>query len=148
MVLIRSNVKLRRILEFFSGILLVAVFLNVSTIHYAPLRLWVGALPVALLLLGLFGSVMGLKSLRSLGWLGVIIFLLLSLGMSFPPEEYRLGEPGDDPDSLPRTVSTTVIVARMAAGLAITISVAWLYRRLGFATDELDRMADLEDRFR
>jgi len=109
---------------------------------------WAGILPVALLLLGLLGSVLGLKSLRFLGWLGVLVFLLLSLDMPFPPEEYRLGEVGDDPKSLPRTVSTAVIVTRMAADLAITILVAWLYRQLGIAADKQDRLADLENRFR
>jgi hypothetical protein len=90
----------------------------------------------------------GIKTLRFLGWLGVIIFLLISLGASFPPEEYRLGEPGDDPASLPRTVSSAAIIARVAAGLAITSLIVWLYRRLRIAADEQDRLADLEDRFR
>lgn len=145
---IRAVLKRRRIVEFAFGILLIGAYLYVPTLHYAPVRFWVASLPVLLLLIGLFGSAVGLKSLRFLGWVGLTIFLLLSLGMSFPPEEYRLGEPGDDPDSLPRTVSTVVIVARMATGFAITVLVAWLYRRLAFAAEELDRLADLEDRFR
>lgn len=145
----RIRVSKRCIVIFVLGICIVALYLNISAFHYyMPLDLWARVTPIVLLLIGMIGSINKIKVLRLLGWLGVMILLLICTGTSFPPEEYRLGDPGDDPESLPRVVSSVTVIIKLATGLAMTCLIAWLYRRLGGAADELDRLRDLEDRFR
>jgi hypothetical protein len=106
------------------------LFLNLDFIHYQSLALWAKLLPPTLLLIGFWGSLSGLTLFRFTGWIGIVLFLLVSLLSAFPTEDYVLGGVADDPGSLPRDVSNAAISARLAVGSAISILLAWLYRRL------------------
>lgn len=111
------------------------IFLNLNFIHFQPLALWAKLLPPLLIAIGGFGAVRDIRALKFAGWLGIALFLLVSLMASFPSEDYLLGGPDTDPAELPRTVSSANTLVRVAVGLVITALLFWRYRRLQTSTE-------------
>jgi hypothetical protein len=60
------------------------------------------------------------RALRPAGYIGIALFLLISLAASFPTEDYLLGGPNDNPADLPRTVSNVNSLVKVTVGLLIT----------------------------
>jgi hypothetical protein len=111
------------------------IFLNLDAIHFGPLALWTKFLPPTLIAVGALGTVRDIRLLRIAGWVGIALFLLVSLAASFPTEDYLLGGPNDNPADLPRTVSNANSLARVTVGLAITALLFWRYKRLQTSTE-------------
>lgn len=82
-----------------------SVLLNLPTLYFEPLDTWVCVgVPMALLV-GFIGSVWKTKVFRVVGWVGVFIFLLVTLTGVRPGEDYTLGGPGSPPGPAPHLIS-------------------------------------------
>lgn len=114
-----------------------ALYLNLDIVQFEPLALWARILPPILLVFGLIGSVFEIKLLRAIGWIGLAVFLLVSLMVSFPSEDYILGGPESNRANFPRDVSTMQISLRLATGVVITILLTWFYHGIGHGGDRL-----------
>lgn len=111
------------------------VYLNVDALHFGPLALWAKFVPPLLITVGALGVVRDIRVLRPTGWIGVALFLLVSIAASFPTEDYLLGGPDDNPADLPRSVSNANSLVRVTVGLILTALLFWRYRRLRTSTD-------------
>src|SRR5581483_6045680 len=94
----------RRVLQLGSLLLIVvfcSVLLNLPSLYFEPLAIWVLlGVPVALVA-GFIGSVWNSKLLRVIGWAGIFVFSLAVLTGSVPGEDYTLGGPGSPPGPVP-----------------------------------------------
>lgn len=114
---------------YLAALLCAALFLNIDAIHYHPVTAWAKTVPVILILAGAVGSVKKIPVLRLVGWLGIAMFALISVGISFPTEDYRLGGPDGDLAQVPRETPASLIAAKLAAAALITMTLSWFHRK-------------------
>lgn len=119
----------------FVGVLLsgtaASVVLNIPSLHFEPLLLWVRALCPALLAIGIWASLRGFKSLRTLGWFGVFLFIICAVGMVFPGEDYMSGGPDAPPFATPRMATAHEIVLRLILFMTLIATLVFCYFRIG-----------------
>lgn len=128
--------EFRRDLIIFLIVFTIAtIFLNLDIVQFQPLALWVKIIPPSLIAFGGLSVVLNIKSLRIVGWIGIGIFLAVSVMASFPSEDYLLGGPSDGHIGIPRIVSNANTLSRMTIGLVITALLFWRYRRLQVSRD-------------
>lgn len=129
-MLAKSTDNKKGIYLFIIALVSGTLFLNLDFLQLEPLALWARLMPPMLVVLGLVGSVYGIKPLRFAGWVGIVAFLLVFLLASFPSEDYLLGGRDTPRVGMPRTVSNTNTLVRVVVGLVITILLVQRYRRL------------------
>jgi len=125
----------QRFRRFLFALFTETLFLNLDILHFQPLSLWSRLLPPLLLVLGLLGSAYEVRPLRFAGWVGIMIFLLISLLASFPSEDYLFGGPDSGHLGMPRTVGNANTLVRVIIGMVITLLLFQLYRRLQTSPD-------------
>jgi hypothetical protein len=107
------------------SVVLASVFLNVDLFHFEPLALWAKLLPPALMLCGIIWSAKQIRILRFIGWIGIALFFIVALAVSFPEEDYVLGHYTGGPPE----VSTFQILVRLLVALVMTSFLAMTYKR-------------------
>jgi hypothetical protein len=110
---------------FPAAVIVAAMFLNISSIHFQPLAVWARIVPLLLLVIGLTGSMVPLTVLRVIGWMGIALFFYVASGASFPSEEYIFGQYTGGPPE----VGTLNICMRLALAVALTTFLIVTYRR-------------------
>lgn len=105
-------------------------FLNLDSVNFQPVALWAKLIVPAMIGIGGIATARNIRVLRPIGWIGILLFLLVSVVASFPSEDYLLGGPNDNPADLPRAVSDINSWIRVIVGLLITALLFWRYRRL------------------
>ena len=117
--------------RFLLVLLAATLLLNLDSLHYTPLYLWPQVLPPVLMIVGVAGSIFGLRSLRLVGWAGIVLFSIIAFATSFPSEDARLlGNPV--PGFQEITIMT--IAVRLVVALTMTISLTYCYRKLRTAS--------------
>lgn len=124
-----KHISSKRLLEFVAVSVISIFYLNINDLHYLPLAIWAKLLPSMLLMAGVVAVIFQINILRIVGWLGILLFLIVSLAVSFPSEDYVLGGPHAGPESGPRDVSTIGVFLRVFAGVSITSLLSLCYRR-------------------
>ena len=131
-----TRLRTRKEIILFAIVFVAAtVFLNLDMLHFQPLALWAKLLLPALIAVGGFGAAREIRALIFAGWVGITLFLLASLMASFPTEDYLLGGPEADPAEIPRTISSTNTLMRVAVELTLTALISWRSRRLQTSSD-------------
>jgi hypothetical protein len=131
----KSKIELHRPLTYIVvyGAALVATFmLNLTSIQYEPLYLWVKVTCPLLIFFGIYGSKFDTRLPRILGWLGIALFVASGLQMILPGEDYISGGPHGPPLAAPRLASPTEIGVRSVVFIAVTTALSysfWLLRK-------------------
>jgi hypothetical protein len=72
-------------------IVLATLAINITALHYVDIVLWPRFVVPGLLLTGLAGVMFRLGHLRVIGWIGIALYLLITMGLAFPSDEYIYG---------------------------------------------------------
>jgi len=105
------------------------MIINVDLFHFDRMFLWAKVTVSVPLLCGLVGTVSGIRLLRFVGWLGILMFFFAALRIAIPDEDYFSGGPDGPQLSAPRVVSDTYMFARMGVAVLITLLLVWFYRK-------------------
>jgi len=121
--------KINYVLTLMSGIAVVAI-LNIRSLQYEPIHLWVRIICPLLLILGIIGSLLDARLIRIMGWLGIGIFVVCGLQMILPGDDYMSGGPSGAPLNIPRLVSPYEIAIRATVFIAVVTGLVYGFRRL------------------
>jgi hypothetical protein len=123
-----SRRRLLLLISLFGLIIVATAVLNLPQLFFQSAALWVRILVPLVLLIGLLGGMLSSAWLQVGGWVGIALFLMTSLLMSFPGEDYVLGsalDPAPHPD-----VNGWLVLVRMIFVTALSILMAVCLRRL------------------
>lgn len=107
-----------------------AAILNVTSLQYEPIQLWVRVICPVLIFVGIIGSVREARFIRIFGWLGIGLFIVCGLQMILPGDDYMSGGPNGPPLEMPRLVSPYEIGIRLVAFLIVVAGLIYGFRRL------------------
>ena len=110
---------------------LATCLLNIPGLFFEPLADWVRILVPALFAIGFVGTSRRNKLVRSVGWIGVLLFGLVMLTAVLPGEDYTLGGPSAPLGALPHLPSHSLVVIRLLAFLAVVAGLMVCYGLAG-----------------
>jgi len=96
-------------------IISVAVSLFYKGVLFDPIYSWIKYVVLLSLIIGIIGPEFGLRPLRYLGWIGLILYIRCALQIVFPSEEYISGGPDGPPLFKPRLPSGGEAMFRIVA---------------------------------
>jgi hypothetical protein len=105
------------------------MYLNLKPIHFEALSLGARLVPMTALAIGLCGSLFKARLIRFVGWIGIVMFFVVSVALSFPSEDYVLGHSPIGSGTGPREVSAVTVSIKLLMGFAITMALILTYRR-------------------
>lgn len=115
--------------------------LNVPSIFFEPRAYWVRILVPVLFAIGFAGTLRASALVRSVGWIGVLLFSLVMLAAVMPGEDYTLGGPGASAGTPPHLPSRALVVSRLLAFLSVVMGLAACYGLAGRSFKKTDRLA-------
>lgn len=107
------------------------LMLNLTSIQYEPLHLWIRVVCPLLIFAGIYGSRFKARLPRILGWLGIVLFVVVGLQMILPGEDYMSGGPDGPPLAAPRLPSLAETGVRFAVFVVVTTALSYGFWRLG-----------------